>query len=96
MNGMKGCDNVRVKLKDPQKHVEEFEFGKFYDICFYGASGFIRFQHTRKNHFYMMDMGRGADGKWTVVNARTKISKRELKQLLNEQDLVQWVLECPE
>lgn len=84
---------MRVKLKDPQRHVEKFEFGKFYDICFYGTSGFIRFQHTRKNHVFMLDMGTDDNGEWTVVNARTKISKRELKQLLNEQDLVQWVVE---
>lgn len=87
---------MRVKLKDPQNHVERFEFGKFYDICFYATSGFIRFQHTRKKHVFMMDMGTDAEGNWTVVNARTKISKRELKQLLNETDLVQWVVECEE
>lgn len=87
---------MRVKLKDSQNHVDKFEFGKFYDICFYGASGFIRFQHTRKNHVYMMDMDCGEDRVWNIVNSRTKISKRELKQLINDVGLVQWVVESAE
>lgn len=78
---------MRVKLKDPEKDVVKFEFGKEYGIFFYATTTYFKFTHTRKKHITLWDMGH--NGK---VNGKFKMSKRELKQLLRERDMVQWVV----
>jgi hypothetical protein len=73
---------TRVKVKG-------FEFGKTYEIVFYGASGWCEVLFSRKNKLFVKDMGYGNKfygGSW--------ISKREFKKLYSkEDDYIQWIME---
>lgn len=82
---------MRVKLIDPEKDVVKFEFGKEYGIFFYAMTSYFKFTHTRKKHIILWDMGHEEK-----VNGKFKISKRELKQLFRERDMVQWVVALEE
>lgn len=82
---------MRVKLIDPEKDVVKFEFGKEYGVFFYAMTSYFKFTHTRKKHIILWDMGHEEK-----VNSKFKMSKRELKQLLRERDMVQWVVELSE
>lgn len=74
-------------MKDGRNNIKEFIYGKTYSISFYGASGDMRFVHTRKSSVILQNTL--SNGK---VDKKVKISKRELKQLLRE-EFVQWVVE---
>ena len=84
---LKGGEDMRVKLKDPEKDVEKFEFGKEYGIFFYAMTGYLKFTHTRKNQICLWEIG--ANGE---VCGKKRVSKRELKQTLRDRDIVQWVV----
>lgn len=82
---------MRVKLKDPRQHVKAFKYGEEYAMFFYGASGCVKFTHTRKKTVQLRSIGSG-----NHLESINTISKRELKQLMNEMDLVQWVVHAKE
>lgn len=82
---------MRVKLKDPEKDVVKFEFGKEYGVFFYAMTGYLTFTHTRKRNIIIWHMGHGEK-----VYSKFKISKRKLKQLFRERDMVQWVIALEE
>lgn len=76
---------MRVKIKE-NKNRPEFKFGKTYDLHLYGCSFWLSILYTRKKYVYVEHLSiKEIVNKIPKVKviSRTKMSKRELKQLIN-------------
>lgn len=77
---------MRVKIKESENR-PEFKFGQIYDLHFYGCSFWLSILYTRKKYVYVehLSIQEVVNNVPKVkVTSRKKMSKRELKQLLND------------
>lgn len=77
-----------MRVKIPTDHVEggKLQFGKKYGIDIVGASFWFEFIFTRKKSIYLSLVGPSGS------RETTRISKRKLKQLIND-DFTRFVFE---
>lgn len=81
---------MRVKIKTPDVESGKLEFGKKYGIDIWGASFWFEFTFTRKKNQYVSCVG-PSGSKETV-----KMSKRELKRFIKDENVTRFVFEFKE
>lgn len=77
---------MRVKIKG-KSNMPELVIGKTYEIIVTTVSWTYRFQFTRKNFVCVTEINQG------TVTSKFKMSKKELKQLINNVEFTERVIE---
>lgn len=77
---------MRVKFKK-RPNVPKLEYGKTYEIVVKTVTWTYRFKFTRKKYVYMMEVNNG------TVLYTWKMTKKELKALINGEEFTECVVE---